>query len=323
MPSTEIDVDSLRNGDRRTLARAITLTESSRADDRLAAGRLLDDILPFSGDSIRLAVSGTPGVGKSTFIESFGLKAIERGHRLAVLSIDPTSARTGGSILGDKTRMPELSRSDAAFVRPSPSGGHLGGVGRRTREAILVCEAAGHDIVIVETVGVGQSETTASEMTDHFLLLLAPGGGDDLQGIKRGIMELADIVAVNKSDGELLDLANHTVADHRAALHLVRPKWPDLPTEVRAVSARTGSGIVELLDLILERDRILEDRGWKAEQRRRQAVAAFRSDVESGLVRRAFGSREANSRMERLEQAVADGEQSAASAAAAWLSKLD
>src|SRR5262245_23088470 len=195
--------ERLLAGDRRALARAITLVESSRADHRDDAVDLVDALLPHTGRAIRIGVSGPPGVGKSTFIEAFGLHVIEQGHRLAVLAVDPSSTRSGGSLLGDKTRMTELRRHPDAFVRPSPGGRHLGGVARRTREAMRLCEASGFDVVLVETIGVGQSEVAVADMVDLFLLLVNPGGGDELQGIKRGIMELADVVAVNKADGDL------------------------------------------------------------------------------------------------------------------------
>ena len=191
------------DGDRRALARAITLVESTRADHRDEAEALLAEVLPHTGDAVRVGISGAPGAGKSTFIEALGLHLVEQGHRVAVLAVDPSSTRSGGSILGDKTRMEELTRSPHAFVRPSPTGGTLGGVARRTREAMLLCEAAGFDVVLVETVGVGQSEVAVAAMVDLFLVLVAPGGGDELQGIKRGIMELADLVVVNKADGDL------------------------------------------------------------------------------------------------------------------------
>ena len=206
------------DGDRRALARAITLVESTRGDHREEAERLLADVLPHTGNAIRVGISGAPGAGKSTFIESLGLSLVEREHRVAVLAVDPSSTRSGGSILGDKTRMEELTRSPLAFVRPSPTSGTLGGVARRTREAMLLCEAAGFDVVLVETVGVGQSEVKVAAMVDLFLVLVAPGGGDELQGLKRGIMELADLVVVNKADGELAARGR----DHRGRLRGAR-----------------------------------------------------------------------------------------------------
>ncbi len=308
-------------GERRSLARSITLVESTRRGDRERAIELIDALLPHTGDATRLAISGTPGVGKSTFIETVGLAACRQGRRVAVLSVDPSSARTGGSILGDKTRMPELTRRDDAFIRPSPSGGVLGGVGQRTREALLICEAAGFDLVIVETVGVGQSETTAADLTDLFLLLLAPGGGDDLQGIKRGIMELADIVAINKADGALVDLARHTVADHRAALHLVRPKYPNMETEVVACSALTGDGIEELLQLIDARARALADSGHRAALRQEQAVTALHADLLYELRARLLRDPDVADRLGELELAVRQGHRSPGSAAAEVLDR--
>ena len=225
------------------MARAITLVESTRDADQDAAEDLLAGLLPLGGKAKRLGISGAPGVGKSTFVEAFGLHAIEQGHRVAVLAVDPSSTLTGGSILGDKTRMERLSRDPQAFIRPSPSAGLLGGIARRTREAIAVVEAAGYDVVIVETVGVGQSETAVADVTDMFLLLLAPGAGDTLQGVKRGVMELADLILVNKADGALRDAARHVVADYRAALGLLKPQSVNWSPRVESCSALEGIDI--------------------------------------------------------------------------------
>jgi LAO/AO transport system kinase len=233
----------LTTGDRRALARSITLVESTRADRRAEAAALLDAVLPATGGAVRVGVSGTPGAGKSTFIDELGTHLTAAGHRVAVLAVDPSSQRSGGSIMGDKTRMERLSRDPAAFIRPSPSGGTLGGVARRTREAAFLCEAAGFDVVIVETVGVGQSETVVADMVDCFVLVVAPGGGDELQGIKRGIIELADVIAVNKADGDLLPAAKRAVADQRHAVHLLRPKHPGWTVPVIAMSALHGTGV--------------------------------------------------------------------------------
>ncbi|HEX5365249.1 MAG TPA: methylmalonyl Co-A mutase-associated GTPase MeaB [Acidimicrobiales bacterium] len=232
-------------GDRRALARAITVVESTRPDRRRQAAALLDAVLPHAGGAVRVGVSGTPGAGKSTFIDELGTRLTAAGHGVAVLAVDPSSRRSGGSIMGDKTRMDRLARDPRAFVRPSPSGGTLGGVARRTREAMLLCEAAGFDVVLVETVGVGQSETVVADMVDCFLLLAAPGGGDELQGIKRGIMELADVVVVNKADGDLEPAARRAVADYRHAVHLLRPKHPGWTVPVVAISALSGRGVDE------------------------------------------------------------------------------
>src|SRR5580693_9179028 len=233
MDSADRLAAALKDGDRRALARAVTLVESTRPDHRREAERLIDMILPATGKAVRIGISGPPGAGKSTFIERFGLAGIALGRRIAVLAVDPASKRGGGAILGDKTRMAELARAPAAFIRPSPSGEATGGVGRRTREAILVCEAAGFDTIIVETVGAGQSETTVAEMTDMFVLILPPAAGDELQGLKRGVIELADLVLINKADGELLDHASRAAADYANALRLIRPRTPGWDVPVR------------------------------------------------------------------------------------------
>jgi LAO/AO transport system kinase len=235
--------EGVGKGDRRSLARAITLAESTRADDRKRAEALIEALLPLTGRAARIGISGTPGVGKSTFIEAFGGFLTGRGHKVAVLAVDPSSRRSGGSILGDKTRMESLARDRHAFIRPSPAGGTLGGVARRTREAMLLCEAAGFDVVLVETVGVGQSETAVADLVDLFLLLLGPAAGDDLQGIKRGIMELADLIVVNKADGDLKPAASRAAAEVKSALHLLRPKWPQWQPPVLLASAAEKTGI--------------------------------------------------------------------------------
>ena len=226
--------EQIKAGDRRALAKAITLVESTRADHRQQAAALLETLMPDTGKSIRLGISGVPGVGKSTFIEAFGNYLIKQGHKVAVLAVDPTSAVTGGSILGDKTRMETLAFAENAFVRPSPAGKTLGGVTRRTRESLLLCEAAGFDVILVETVGVGQSETAVADMTDMFLLLLLPAGGDELQGIKRGIMELADLILVNKSDGDQTNTAKQTKGDYAAALHFMKSRFANWQPQVLA-----------------------------------------------------------------------------------------
>ncbi len=265
------------DGDRRALARAITLVESTRADHRAEAEALLAEVLPHVGGAVRVGISGAPGAGKSTFIEALGGHLVEHDHRVAVLAVDPSSTRSGGSILGDKTRMEQLTRSPHAFVRPSPTGGTLGGVARRTREAMLLCEAAGFDVVLVETVGVGQSEVKVAAMVDLFLVLVAPGGGDELQGLKRGIMELADLVVVNKADGDLAATAAHTAADYAAALHLVRPRIATWSPRVLTCSALTGEGIPEVWDTVGE----FRDRG-----RRRRCPRCGRTRAASGCGRR-------------------------------------
>ncbi len=281
--TTEALADAVIAGDRRALARAITLVESIRDDHRQAAQDLLHHVLPSSGRSLRLGITGAPGVGKSTFIEAFGMHLLDQGRRLAVLAIDPSSTRSGGSILGDKTRMQELSRSPNAFVRPSPSGNSLGGVARRTREALLLVEAAGFDVVIVETVGVGQSETMVADMVDCFLLLLSPGGGDELQGIKRGIMELADLLVVNKADGDLLEPARRAAAEYRGAVGLMRPKGPSWQTRVLLASAIKGSGLDEVWAAVQAHRKALEGAGEWSTQRVEQNRAWLWRELNESL----------------------------------------
>lgn len=271
-------------GNRRALSQAITLVESTRADHRARAGELLERLAPHAGKSIRIGISGVPGVGKSTFIEAFGNHIIDRGHRLAVLAVDPSSALTGGSIMGDKTRMETLSTRPEAFIRPSPAGGTLGGVTRRTRETLLLCEAAGFDVIIVETVGVGQSETAVADMTDMFLLLLLPGGGDDLQGIKRGIMELADLVLVNKADGDRVAAANHSASDYIHALKLLHPRSRDWHVPVKTCSALEGRGIAEVWAIVERYRAMLAASGELTERRAQQAKAWMWSETSESLL---------------------------------------
>lgn len=321
-PAIRRMADAVRSGRRRALARTITLIESSRVEDQRRAEALLTELLPDTGNSIRLAISGSPGVGKSTFIEAFGLQLIEQGHRVAVLAIDPSSSRSGGSILGDKTRMEQLTRRDQAFIRPSPAGRTLGGVARRTREAMLVCEAAGFDVIIVETVGVGQSETLAAEMTDMFLLLLPPGGGDDLQGIKRGIMELADLVLVNKADGDLLPAARRAATDYGHALRLMQRRSRHWHPEVRLCSALTGGGIAEIWDGVCGYRSALEQAGEFQRQRAEQARSWLWQELREGLLQafqRHAGIRAA---LPDVEAAVVAGETPAPLAARELLARF-
>ena len=271
------------SGDRRALARAITLIESRRPDHQEQAERLLERLLPATGGAVRLGISGTPGAGKSTFIEAFGAHLIEHGHQVAVLAVDPSSRRSGGSILGDKTRMQRLAQAPDAFIRPSPAGTTLGGVTRRTREAGLACEAAGFDVIVIETVGVGQSESAVADMVDCFLLLLAPGGGDELQGIKRGVVELADLVLINKADGELLAAAKRAQADYRAALHLLRPATPGWTPEVLTCSALHGEGIAAVWQAVRRQRSALEAAGELGAKRQRQTGSWLWAEVQAGL----------------------------------------
>ena len=308
-------------GDRRALARAITLVESTRADHRAAAVQLLA-ALP-GREALRIGLSGTPGVGKSTLIETFGLMLTGQGLRVAVLAVDPSSTRTGGSILGDKTRMEQLSRDPRAFIRPSPNRTELGGVARRTREVVRLCEGAGFDVVLVETVGVGQSETLVADMTDLFVLLLAPAGGDELQGVKRGIMEIADLILVNKADGDLRAAATRTVADYTGALRLLRkrPQDPRGFPKALPVSALEGQG----LDAAWAEMQALAD--WRAQnghlraRRAEQAQGWFLAEVRAGLLER-LARPDAAQRMAALGADVAAGRADPVAAAAAMLDSL-
>jgi len=308
------------HGDRRALARAITLVESTRADHRAEAEALLAEVLPTTGNSIRVGISGAPGAGKSTFIEALGLSLVARGHRVAVLAVDPSSTRSGGSILGDKTRMEDLTRSPDAFVRPSPTRGTLGGVARRTREAMLLCEAAGFDVVLIETVGVGQSEVKVAAMVDLFLVLVAPGAGDELQGLKRGIMELADVVVVNKADGELATAAGVTAADYGSALHLVRPRVPGWTPRVLTCSALLGEGIDEVWDTVLEfRSAVGADLD---DLRAEQAKEWMWSEVTEALLEALRADRTVARLASRLEHDVAAGKTTPSAAAQAVVAAL-
>lgn len=311
--------DAVRAGDRRALARSITLVESTRADHRQQAKELLDELLPHTGDARRIGLSGVPGSGKSTLVEALGLHALDHGHRVAVLAVDPSSSVSGGSILGDKTRMVELGRHPDAFIRPSPSSGTLGGVARRTREALLLCEAAGFDVVMVETVGVGQSEVAVADLVDLFVLVASPAGGDELQGIKRGIMELADLIVVNKADGDLHPAAQRAAADLRHAVHLLRPKRPGWEVTVRTCSALTGDGLPELWEAITEAHGALVADGLE-ELRARQSVAWMWSEVTETLIGSLRADPAVRDRIHAVEEAVASGATSPGAAADELLS---
>lgn len=311
-------------GDRRALARAITLVESTRPDHRAAALAVLEAAARAGRQALRIGLSGTPGVGKSTFIESFGLMLVNQGLRVAVLAVDPSSARSGGSILGDKTRMDRLSREPAAFIRPSPSQAHLGGVARRTREAISLCEAAGFDVVLIETVGVGQSETLVAEMADLFILLLAPAGGDELQGVKRGIMEMADLILVNKADGDLKPAALRTVSDYAGALRLLRkrPQDPGGFPKALPVSALAEDGLAQAWAEMQALAQWRRDRGHFAAHRAEQARQWFEAEVREGLLARLTRDPAVRARLGALGDAVAAGRAAPAQAAAEMLASL-
>jgi len=307
--------EALAGGSRRALARAITLVESTRSDHRALADELLASLPPPSPSGLRAGVSGAPGAGKSTLIEALGMAAVDAGHRLAVLAVDPSSQLGGGSILGDKTRMPELARHARAFVRPSPAGGSVGGVARRTRESIRLCEAAGFDLILVETVGVGQSEVAVAGMTDLFVLLLSPGGGDDLQGIKRGIMELADLVVVTKADGDLAAAAGRAASDCANALRLLRRRSPRWSPQALTCSAHQGRGVRELLARIHEYARIMREAGELEARREEQALAWLWSEIGDELLARLKADPRIARAIETVEPQVRRGTLPAAAAA--------
>ena len=294
-------------GDRRALAQAITLAESARPDHQGEAEALLEQVLPRTGGAVRIGITGAPGVGKSTFIEAFGLHLVGAGRSVAVLAVDPSSTRSGGSILGDKTRMPLLARNERAFIRPSPAGGALGGIARRTREAVLLCEAAGFDTVIVETVGVGQSETAVAGLVDTFVLLIAPGGGDELQGIKRGIVELADIVIVNKNDGGLAADAGRIAAEYRGALHLLRPVSANWLPPVQLCSALEGAGLDEAWTTVVRHRAALDATHELAARRGAQALRSMWDEVTQSLVADARDDPRGRALLPELERQVSHG----------------
>ena len=315
LPDAQQLAAGIREGSRTALARGITLVESSRADHQDAAQALLAELLPETGKAIRLGLSGAPGVGKSTFTEAFGQHLTEKGHKVAVLAIDPSSARTGGSILGDKTRMELLARNPNAFIRPSPSGGTLGGVARRTREAMLLTEAAGYNVIIIETVGVGQSETAVADMVDMFLLLLSPGGGDELQGIKRGIMELADLIVVNKADGDLIPAAKRAQMEYKTALHLMRPKSAVWTPHVLLASALKGEGLSEIWKAATEHHEALSRAGELDRLRAAQAQAWMWTEIREGLFAALKRDARAAALIPELERDVAEGKATPTAAA--------
>jgi len=310
-------------GDRRALARAITLIESTRPEHRARATALLAEAQAQGREALRIGLSGTPGVGKSTFIEHFGLMLIERGLRVAVLAVDPSSARTGGAILGDKTRMGLLARAPEAFIRPSPSSTHLGGVARRTREAVTLCEAAGFDIVLIETVGVGQSETVVAEMSDVFVLLMAPAGGDELQGVKRGIMEVADLIVVNKADGALRTTATRTCADYAGALRLLRrrPQDPEGYPRAMTVSALEGTGLPEVWDAMSALVDWRREAGHFAAPRAAQARYWFAAELREAALAR-LATPPARAAASAMADRVAAGEIPSAQAVAEMLARF-
>lgn len=309
-------------GERRALAKAITLVESTRRDHQARAEALLEALLPHAGRSIRLGISGSPGSGKSTFIEALGLHLIRLGHKVAVLAVDPSSSLSGGSILGDKTRMEQLSQEKDSFIRPSPSRGSLGGVAEKSREAMLVCEAAGFDVVLVETVGVGQSETSVAGMTDVFVLIQLPNAGDDLQAIKKGIVELADILVVNKADldPQAANLARHQLAGALSMLKTTSPNWRP---PVLKVSAATGAGIDALWGEVERFRKVMTESGELEAKRKGQAVDWMWTLVDSGLRARFRQHPLVKRDLDTISRSVAQGVQTPAGAACRLLGYLD
>jgi LAO/AO transport system kinase len=307
-PRPDLDLaGKLRAGERASLARAITLIESKRADHQQAAHRLVQELLPETGKAVRVGITGSPGVGKSTTINALGTYLTGKGHKVAVLAVDPSSTRTGGSILGDKTRMARLAVDPNAFIRPSPAAGTLGGVAAKTRETMLICEAAGFDVILVETVGIGQSETAVADMTDFFLVLMLPGAGDELQGIKKGVVELADMIAVNKADGDNIKRAKAAAGEYRAALHILTPRSPTWAPPVTTYSALTGDGIEALWTQVLAHRQQLTAVGEFAARRREQQVKWMWSMLQDRFHFALTTNAKVRARMPAIERAVADG----------------
>jgi LAO/AO transport system kinase len=297
----------IRSGDRATLARAITLIESKRADHRQSAHLLVQELLPATSKAVRLGITGAPGSGKSTTIDALGTYLTGQGRKVAVLAVDPSSTRTGGSILGDKTRMARLASDPNAFIRPSPTSGTLGGVAAKTRETMLICEAAGYDVVVVETVGIGQSETTVADMTDFFLALMLPGAGDELQGLKKGVVELADMIAVNKADGDNIARAKLAAGEYRAALNILAPRSPSWSPPVVTFSALTGNGIPELWREVLAHRDKMTAAGELGQRRREQQVKWMWTLLEERLTARLRGDPAVRAKLRQAEAAVAAG----------------
>jgi len=318
----EYYVQGVLDRNRLMLARTITLVESTLPAHQALARTVIDRLLPHTGNAVRLGITGVPGAGKSTFIESFGTLLTEKGHRVAVLAVDPSSTRSGGSILGDKTRMEKLAVNDNAFIRPSPSGGTLGGVARKTRETMLVCEAAGFDVVIIETVGVGQSETTVASMVDFFLVLMIAGAGDELQGIKKGVLEVADAIAINKADGDNVMRAEMARKEYQAALHLLMPGSPNWSPPVLTCSALTLTGVDKIWETVLEHRDTLTKSGELAAIRKKQALDWMSFLLDEGLRGWFFGDPEVKEALPRLRTAVERGEMSPTIAAAELLGRL-
>ncbi len=315
--------NGIRQGDRAVLSRAITLIESTRPEDKQKAGILINKCLPYSGNSFRIGITGVPGVGKSTFIESYGLSLIKQKKKIAVLAIDPSSSRTKGSILGDKTRMEKLSTNSNAFIRPSSSAGTLGGVARNTRESIILCEAAGFDIILIETVGVGQSETAVAQMVDFFLLLMLAGGGDELQGIKRGIMEMADLIVINKADGDNLNKANLAKREYQNALHLFQSTESGWHPKVVTASSIEGTGLSEIQNLIDKYLSLTTENNYFDHHRKQQLISIMKETISDALINRFFNSKTIKAKIKDFENKILKGEISPYEAADKLLEKYE
>jgi LAO/AO transport system kinase len=306
-PESQKLAAGIRAGERATLARAITLIESRRADHQRMARALVQNLLADTGKAVRVGITGAPGVGKSTMIDTLGTLLTGKGHKVAVLAVDPSSVRTGGSILGDKTRMARLANDPQAFIRPSPAAGTLGGVAAKTRETMLLCEAAGYDVMLVETVGIGQSETAVADMTDFFLAMMLPGAGDELQGLKKGVVELADMIAVNKADGDNMLRARQAATEYRAALHILSPRSPTWTPPVLTCSATTGDGVDALWAAVIDHRKKLTATGEIAARRRAQQVRWMWAMFDDRLRERIQSDRALRARLPQIEKAVAAG----------------
>ncbi len=313
--SPDYYIQGIKTGNITILSQAITLIESSKEEHQTIAQEVIAKCLPISGNSVRIGITGVPGVGKSTFIEAFGMRLIKKGKKIAVLAIDPSSERSGGSILGDKTRMEKLSAEKNAFIRPSPSAGSLGGVARKTAESIILCEAAGFDTIFIETVGVGQSEIAVSSMTDFFMLLMLAGAGDELQGIKRGIMEMADLIVINKADGDNFKKATRAKAEYQNALHLFPPAESGWNPKVVTASAETGNGIPEIDDLLNDYFKFTKDNKYFFEKRNKQAIYRMYETINEELKNKFYKNSEVKNNLEKLEKDVLSGKLSPYAAA--------
>ena len=320
---SQIFIKGVREQNRRMLSKTITLIESSLPDHQQLARKIVDQLLPHTEKAVRLGITGVPGVGKSTFIESLGISLVEAGRRVAVLAVDPSSSRSGGSVMADKTRMEKLSVQENAFIRPSPSRGTLGGVARKTRETMLVCEAAEFDVIIVETVGVGQSETTVASMVDFFLVLMLSGAGDELQGIKRGVLELADAIAITKADSDNIEKAKKAAKIYKTALHMLQPTSPNWDPPVLTCSALEMIGIVEIWQMVIKYHKKFEASGELEQKRQKQALDWLWSLIEEGLRERFDTNPEIKKQLRRIARAVEKGETSPTLAADELLFFLD